>query len=238
MSSETRQEFVRAAVGFLQNPKLIDSPLKDKLKFLRDKGLSDIEVDEALNLALVSRHQSQSSRWNFLLLLGLCIGGYKLYQSYLESKEKLANQQRDTERLRHDEDKLVQSHELRIQQQGDHPTLSEILEKMAELKRLIELQRTNFGTEIQSLKTLLLGHEKFAAPPVIPAWQMGDSDSKESQSPEKDSSQKDINKTGKKKGGKGKKTNSTNQSSSNGHLFTHEINQDLDNSPLSPQGPD
>lgn len=216
MESQTRQEFIRAAVGFLQNPKLLDSPLKDKLKFLRDKGLSDVEVDEALNLALISRQQPQNGRWNFLLVLGLCLGGYKLYQAYLESKKGLANVQQSSSRQQQEQTSPKQPmDELKRQQEINAPTLNEILSKMSELKKLIELQRSNFNTEIQSLKTLLLGHEKFAAPPVIPAWQLKDVESQETQSTDKDTVQKESNKVGRKKNEKGgKKTNSTNQSSS------------------------
>lgn len=174
MESQTRQEFIRAAVSFLQNPKLVDSPLQDKLKFLRDKGLSETELDEALNYALISRHQSQSGRWNFILILGLCIGGYKLYQAYLNQKSMSAEPQQKTE---HDR-KQEKNNGYLIIKDKETPTLGEILDKMNELKKLIELQRSNFASDVQSLKTLLLGHEKFAAPPVIPAWQLAGSDEK------------------------------------------------------------
>lgn len=178
MDDQTRQEYVKAAVSFLQNPKLVDSSLKDKLKFLRDKGLSDVEVDEALNLALVNRHQSQSGRWNFFLIMGLCIGGYKLYQAYLEGKAKQNERQQTSVESKPLTQKTNLLHNIHNEAQAmlneDQPTLNEILKRMVELKKLVELQRSNFGTEIQSLKTLLLGHEKFAAPPKIPEWQLKD----------------------------------------------------------------
>lgn len=160
MDSQTRQEFIRAAVNFLQNPKLLESPLKEKLKFLKDKGLNDLEVDEALNLALVNRQQPQNGRWNFFLILGLCFGSYKLYKAYLESVE---SQKEDKETV----GKI---------QEREQPTLNDIVLKLSELKKQIELQRSNLTSEVQSLKTLLLGHERFAAPPVIPAWQLKDSE--------------------------------------------------------------
>lgn len=217
MDTKTRQELIRAAVGFLQNPKLADSSLKDKLKFLKNKGLSDVEVDEALNLALISRHQSQGGRWNFLIVLGLCCAGYKLYQAYLKSKEKLASQQGDSARQYRNERSapvsLLHAEGSHQQQGGDLVTLNDILQKMSELRKLIELQRSNFGTEIQSLKTLLLGHEKFAAPPVIPAWQLKDEDSREEPSQEKEPSpiKDNTNRAGKKnEKGKGTSTNSNN----------------------------
>lgn len=188
MDSQSRQDYVRAAVSFLQNPKLVDSSLKDKLRFLRDKGLSDVEVDEALNLALVNRHQSQSGKWNFLLVLGLCVGGYKLYQAYLESKTRHnSDHQNATNPMV--QEKTTPLNDILSKPKpvlGDQSTLNDILTRMVELKRLVELQRTNFGTEIQSLKTLLLGHEKFAAPPKIPEWQLKD-----------DTRAKDANESGK-----------------------------------------
>lgn len=182
MDDQTRQEYVRAAISFLQNPKLVDSTLQDKLRFLKDKGLSQVEVDEALNLALINRHQSQGGKWNYLLVLGLCIGGYRLYQAYLESQNKMAetpSTSGQTSKSRSLQTNKSNIFGAQINQDGkDNLSLSDILQKMNELKRLVELQRTNFQTEIQSIKTLLLGHEKFAAPPVIPAWQLKDSDAK------------------------------------------------------------
>lgn len=183
MDPQTRQEYVRAAISFLQNPKLAESPLKKKLNFLKDKGLSDVEVDEALNLALIQRNQSQSGRWNFLLILGLCIGGYKLYQAYLEQKscEIEGEQKKGASKSAVDNQRLTANNSKRRRDitglDKDQPTLNDILQKMAELQKLIELQRTNFATEIQSLKTLMLGHEKFAAPPKIPEWQMESTES-------------------------------------------------------------
>lgn len=132
-------EHVRAAVTFLQSQKLSSLPLKDKLKFLKEKGLNELEIDEALNMAL-HRQNKQSNSWNFLIFAGICFGGYKLYNAYLEK-----------------------------QKQKD-PTLDEILKTITELKRLIESQKG----DIQSLKTLMLSHDKFAAPPVIPEWQLKD----------------------------------------------------------------
>lgn len=172
MSSDSRQEFVRAAVSFLQNPKLVDSSLKDKLKFLRDKGLTELEVDEALNSALVYRHQSQHGKWNYLIILGLCLGGYKLYQAYLESRENFRAQQKIAEQQQEEEKESKRREQEKIQHEQDSPTIAEILVKLAELKKLVEHQRRSSASEIQSLKTLLVGHEKFAAPPVIPAWQL------------------------------------------------------------------
>lgn len=151
MDSLGRQEYIRAAVSFLQDPKLIDSNLQDKLKFLKDKGLSQNEVDEALNLALINRRQSQDGKWNFLLVLGLCVGSYKLYQAFVSSAEPK---------------------QIPVPQEQEKMSFADILQKLTELKRIMEQQKN----ELQSVKTLILGHEKFAAPPVIPPWQMKDAE--------------------------------------------------------------
>lgn len=132
-------ERIRAAITFLQSQKLVGLPLKDKLKFLQEKGLNESEIDEALNSAIY-RQDKHGSSWNFLILIGLCFGGYKLYNAYLE-------------REKHKD-----------------PTLDEILKSITEIKRLVESHRS----DIQSLKTLMLSHDKFAAPPVIPEWQLKD----------------------------------------------------------------
>lgn len=220
MDPQNRQEFIKAAVSFLQNPKLIDSSLKDKLKFLRDKGLNECEVDEALNLALINRRQPQSSRWNFLIILGLCVGGYRLYKTYVESNQIYNAQQNSGKQQTYGNQKTEDEKKERCE---DIPTLREILQRMSELKRLIELQRNNFTTDIQSIKTLLLGHEKFAAPPVIPAWQLKDSDETADIAEE----QKDVKKSEKKKNDKSNRK-SSNEQPTNGFIDTRLIAPSLE----------
>lgn len=218
MDQQTRQEYIRAAVSFLQNPKLIDSTLQEKLTFLRNKGLTEVELDEALNYALISRHQSQSGKWNFILILGLCVGGYKLYQAYLKSTQAEAGTRpssvtscspTDSSKREHYEKARAESKaqnrakELNdfyaVYRDRDTKTLKDILERLTELKKLIELQRSNFASDVQSLKTLLLGHEKFAAPPVIPAWQLPTTDkSQESEKQKSIEDKKDVKTSAKK----------------------------------------
>lgn len=169
MDSETRQEMVRAAISFLQNPKLGGNTLKDKLEFLKNKGLTEVEVDEALNMALINRHKSTDGRWNFLLIFGLCIGGYRLYQAYKK-----------------DVPPPIEKKDLKKEKLPEVTTLNEsavvdILTKLGDLKRLLEAQKSSINKDIQSLKTLLVGHERFASPPVIPAWQL-DKDKSEKES--------------------------------------------------------
>lgn len=171
---DSRQEYIRAAVSFLQNPKLVDSSLNDKLNFLKDKGLSKVEVDEALNLALINRHQTQSGGWNYMLVLGLCIGGYKLYQAYMSQKEteKLEQAERP---LSHRFSGSIKAEKASGSASTSHASQrdnEDVLSKIIELKRSLEHQRTSLQSEIQSIKTILLGHEKFAAPPKIPEWQL------------------------------------------------------------------
>lgn len=206
METSTRQEYIRAAISFLQNPKLIDSSLKDKLQFLRDKGLTETEVDEALNLALVNRQSTRTAgRWNFFLVFSVCILGYRFYKAYLEWKEtqvqsSTGKQDQNVQALtknisttQHVDSKLnlySTNDQLGLGRSNDVTmTVSEIVQRVSELKSLLEYQGDRFSSEIKSLKTLLLSHEKFAAPPVIPAWQL--EGTKEEDSPKKESSEKE-----------------------------------------------
>lgn len=160
-----REELIRAALVFLRDPKLASSTLKDKLEFLKGKGLTQVELDEALNLALVNRSKPNGT-WNILLMIGLCVGGYKLYKAYMESQ---AQCQTSEKQLLHQQqhhqssiDTIHQQHPTQLLQQ---PMKSElILSKISEL-----------AGEVKQLKTLLLSHERFAAPPKIPEWQLNDS---------------------------------------------------------------
>lgn len=130
-----REELIRAALVFLRDPKLASSTLKDKLDFLKGKGLTQPELDHALNLALVKKSEP-SGTWNIILIMGICIGGYKLYTAYKESQPTC-----------------------------EKPKSEEILRKISEL-----------SSEVRLLKTLLLSHERFAAPPKIPEWQLKDAE--------------------------------------------------------------
>jgi len=169
MDNQARQEYIRAAVSFLQDPKLVGSSLQDKLKFLKNKGLSQVEVDEALNLALINRNQSHSSRWNFFLVVGLFAAAYKIYQAYEKNYDQSASKR--TEDVSKREGK-----EERCAENKENMSFAEILKQVSELKTLLEIQQRSIQREIQSMKTLLLGHEKFAAPPAIPAWQLKDAE--------------------------------------------------------------
>lgn len=138
-----REELIRAALVFLRDPKLASSTLKDKLDFLKAKGLTQTELDEALNLALVNRSKPNGT-WNIILMIGICFGTYKLYRAYMDSRTE-------------DDHRLAPL---------ERPTRSdEILRKVSEL-----------ASEVKLLKTLLLGHERFAAPPKIPEWQLDGDD--------------------------------------------------------------
>lgn len=158
--SPDRRDIALAAVDFLQNAEIIRKPLRDKMKFLQEKGLSEIEIDQAINLVMASKQQvtSSSGKWNILLMMGICYGGfhlYKLYSEYLSSKQEVKAKGTD-----------------QIKEQ--HMSLTEILSKVNELQRLIEAHRCDFKAEIRSIRSLMLGHEKFTSPPTIPSWQLSD----------------------------------------------------------------
>lgn len=174
MESSTRQEHIRAATSFLRNPNL-DSPLKDKLQFLRDKGLSEIELDEALNLALTCRQSPTKGKWNFFIVFSMCILGYKFYKAYLEWQEasRASGDNADKETSKINQTIVKTTNHNKFRDTGnDSMSITEIMEKMTELKKLIEYQGTRLTDEMQSLKKLLVGPEKFKSPPGLPAWQL------------------------------------------------------------------
>ena len=167
MESLTRQEHIRAATNFLRNPNL-DSPLKDKLQFLRDKGLSELEVEEAINLALSSKQSTSKGNWNFLFVFSMCILGYKFYKAYLEYQN--TNQDKKTEQ--------ISSASSNIQSKCEIPD-SEIVQKLAELRRVVEYQGSRLTEEIESLKRLSVSPENFPSAPQIPPWQLEDKTDKD-----------------------------------------------------------
>lgn len=164
-----RQEMLKAAVYFLQNPQLSGSPLGSKRQFLLDKGLLEEEIEDAINLALNHAANNQlssqgSNKWNFLLILGLCYGGYSLYNFYTTYQEtKRMEKQR----------KLEES-----AQKKPVYTLKDIMDRMLTIQRTLDIQKSSLSTEIQSVKSLLLSHNQFTGPPTIPAWQLNDDEEK------------------------------------------------------------
>lgn len=156
LEDASRQNLIIAAVDFLQNPQLIRSPLKDKLKFLQDKGLSELEIDEAINSAVAGRQSLivPTGKWNMFFVAAFAIGGYQLYRMYLN--------------YRHEEEKIKN---VVIQKPM---TLVDIMTKMNDIQKTVEGHRQEFKAEIRSLRSLMLGHEKFTSPPTIPSWQLSD----------------------------------------------------------------
>ena len=168
MNSQTRQEFVRAGVSFLQSPNLRFATLADKLEFLRNKGLSQIEIDETLNLALINRNKTQTGKWNFLLVLCLCLGGYQLYRNYSQPIEEPIVQKKKTKPETSPGEKLLAP--INPSVENSKLSLSDILKEMSALKEILNRQRDSFQSEIQSIKKLLMSHKNFPAPPVLPPW--------------------------------------------------------------------
>ncbi|XP_011639424.1 peroxisomal membrane protein PEX14 [Pogonomyrmex barbatus] len=56
-----RENLVKTAVQFLQNPKVTSSPLKQKQEFLKRKGLTDEEIKMAFKLASVDNIADQNA---------------------------------------------------------------------------------------------------------------------------------------------------------------------------------
>lgn len=184
----------KAAIEFLQNPKLRLNGLQEKLDFLKQKGLNQNEIDEAINLALIKKDGS-GGKWNFFFIVGLFIGGFKLYEYY--SQQQNCSNQRPKEEAGTQVDKSEDA-------DNSEPTtvtksLKDIMDELTRLKSHLEWHRTNTSSELQSIKTLILGHEKFASPPVIPSWQLNPEETveveKHEQHDEEQEKLKDDNRT-------------------------------------------
>lgn len=147
MDSKERQDMLVAAVNFLQSPQ-VTSSFTEKLCFLKDKGLTETEIHNAIESAIAGRQliNSSSSAFsgilNALLLTGLAFGAHQAYKYYSEQKAQ--------------------------------PSLTDIMNQVKELERAVSRNQQSFQTEIRSIKSLMLSKENFPTPQAIPAWQMLD----------------------------------------------------------------
>ncbi|XP_012268537.1 peroxisomal membrane protein PEX14 [Athalia rosae] len=83
-NNSMREDLVRTAVKFLQNPKVLSGPLKQKQEFLRRKGLTESEVLHACELAGATKTEVElpfSSRQNEFTAVPIHHGqNYPYYQ--------------------------------------------------------------------------------------------------------------------------------------------------------------
>jgi len=196
-SPPVRDHLVTTAVKFLQNPKVRSTSLAKKQAFLRDKGLTEVEIDAACReggaykddqaIILADNSNSavvvpgyQSTRTSSLLLKAMdvanmialiSIGSYSLYSLW---KNYIAP------RIFGTRSRLEQKYERLLE------AITQLNKNVVELRELFkDIQIQSFPgssrssdmqdvkKEIVAIKTLLLGRSQFPSPSTgIPSWQM------------------------------------------------------------------
>ncbi|XP_013416661.1 peroxisomal membrane protein PEX14 isoform X2 [Lingula anatina] len=201
---EVRQSLVGTAVKFLQNPKVLDTPLSRKKAFLEKKGLTSEEIELAIKtsgtpLQDIPQHSQQVqviaplptwwTRVKDIAIVTLIAGGgaywvYRLFKEailpWIRGDEPKAKKY---ERL---ETSMAAIQELLSQQQEKIQDISHAATNRQTGDALVRQQDTQSLNEIKqeiiSLKGLLLNKKQFPAAPVqtpitLPSWQLASSSS-------------------------------------------------------------
>ncbi|KAL3270001.1 hypothetical protein HHI36_009058 [Cryptolaemus montrouzieri] len=181
-----QNDLVKTAVSFLQNPRVVDTPLAQKQKFLRRKGLTDEEIERACELSgaykqqheqqlirpplpplHINRNQMQLTFFEKLReiihsMAIFSIVGYALYKIYENYIAPFLFENSVNELKRNLDDVKIEVD--RIGRSSDRNT---------------EKQLSEIKSDISTVKGLLLGRKQFPnvsyspiVPPSIPAWQM------------------------------------------------------------------
>ncbi|XP_026327318.1 peroxisomal membrane protein PEX14 isoform X2 [Hyposmocoma kahamanoa] len=186
--SEIRENLVTTAVKFLQNPNVQRCTMESKERFLRNKGLTDLEVHKAIEKCaelldvpsmtseLMVFHQSRRSwfREQFAPILvygGMAYAAYLFYKHFIRqllfvTEPKKKSTAECIDELRKSLDILNTSvASLRCDMQAQAH------------QNLTRSQLDNIKSDIASVKGILLNRNQFPSlktrsePPSIPAWQ-------------------------------------------------------------------
>ena len=207
---QDRQDLIETAIRFLNNPKVKPTPIESKKLFLSKKGLSESEINAAIQRSESTSTTQQiihaqtetvpqipvipkkDSIWNKILSLfkNLIIAGCVAYAGYKLLVKKFLKKKSNKKLIEYDNEELKKS-------------IKEINESISQLKNSIETmngsisnlsgpkqsnEETNLKLELKSIKSLLLSRQQFpsipAVNPIIPSWQLETKFSREN-SPEK-----------------------------------------------------
>ncbi|XP_067135101.1 peroxisomal membrane protein PEX14 [Centruroides vittatus] len=201
-----RENLVNTAVHFLRNSKVRSSPLSQKRAFLLKKGLTNEEIDNAIERANIPKdlqlvpqdnnisnlNSSVSSSWiklkdvwSSIVIVGITFyGAYKLYKNFIEPKlfvitpkeNKLANIETQLAELNESLSSLKNSL-LNVQD-----SLSQQQQQIKAMKEEINQESIlpTIKNEVASIKSILLSRHQFPTSrvtnPSIPSWQMVEND--------------------------------------------------------------
>ncbi|KAJ6643829.1 Peroxisomal membrane protein PEX14 [Pseudolycoriella hygida] len=196
-----RESLINTAVQFLQNNNVQRTPLSQKQKFLRSKGLTEDEIQIACERAGVFSHDPNSTVINMgistpttqyvvqqplttlqrireilsstALIAGFTYAIYLFYKNYIEPM--LFGRRRKKKTVDESINDLNKNVETNIKELNQE--LVKVKEEIARASRNDNILReiNSFKSDIEHIKGLLLSRKQFSSPvvpPSIPAWQL------------------------------------------------------------------
>lgn len=196
-----RESLINTAVQFLQNNNVQRNPLSQKQKFLRSKGLTENEIQIACERAGVFSHDPNSTVISMgistpttqyvvqqpmttlqkireilsstALIAGFTYAIYLFYKNYIEPM--LFGRRRKKKTVDESIEELNKNVESNIKELNQE--LVKVKEEIAKASRSDSIYReiSNFKSDIDAIKGLLLNRKQFSSPvvpPSIPVWQL------------------------------------------------------------------
>jgi len=196
-----RESLINTAVQFLQNNNVQRNPLSQKQKFLRSKGLTENEIQIACERAGVFSHDPNSTVINMgistpttqyvvqqpmttlqrireilsstALIAGFTYAIYLFYKNYIEPM--LFGRRKKKKTLDESIEELNKNVETNIKELNQE--LVKVKEEISKASRNDNIYReiSNFKSDIDAIKGLLLNRKQFSSPvvpPSIPVWQL------------------------------------------------------------------
>ncbi|KAK0411317.1 hypothetical protein QR680_005599 [Steinernema hermaphroditum] len=204
-SAPIRGEMVDAAVRFFSTPKIQQSPMAEQLAFLRSKGVTDAEINEALRkvppvprdvapmapgFQVPPPHPAPGTLQNLMTLAnaaviigGVSYAGYKALRSWVLPKF-FGIPDPGTEEARREQQQLLEVQNslkfvmdtMNQEQQLNESFRSEIRKSVVLPNSGRECDLRTIQSDLNTLKSLMLNQNQFAAIPIppkpsVPAWQ-------------------------------------------------------------------
>jgi len=196
-----RESLINTAVQFLQNDNVQRNPLSQKQKFLRSKGMTEEEIQIACERAGVFTHDPNSTVINMgistptmqyvvqrpmttlqrireilsstALIAGFAYAIYMFYKNYIEPM--LFGRRKKKKTIDESFEELNKNVDTNIKELNQE--LVKVKEEISKASRNDNICReiSNFKSDIDAIKGLLLNRKQFSSPvvpPSIPVWQL------------------------------------------------------------------
>ncbi|ALC44778.1 Pex14 [Drosophila busckii] len=199
---EPRESLITTAVSFLQNTKVRHTTLIQKQQFLRSKGLTSHEIQLACERAGVFSHdpntiinigsqlavQHQQTAFGRLrellytttLLSGVVYAVYLFWRKYIAPFLFGTPKKKSVDKALEDIDKKVETSTQALN--AEISAVKDLITvQQKEQAQQMNREFSNFRSDLDAIKGLLLNRKQFASPvapstvPSIPAWQLASS---------------------------------------------------------------